>query len=164
MGHFEISKNHVCFITASKNDELNTQCCERVGSIYAASWVICILGKVPLMLNDKTGLGAASLASEMTSFSGGQDNAKPHSAHTTARLCGKSVWLLNWSVCRLESSLSRSTFTLIRDDKIKKAKLTRRLQVCSLSAPLTCISFSEQSFFKMYALVCVHGSQHFSMC
>lgn len=70
------------------------------------------------MLNDKTGLGAASLASEMTSFSGGQDNAKPHSAHTPARLCGKRVWLLNWSVCRLESSLRRSTFTLVRDDKI----------------------------------------------
>lgn len=91
---------------------------ERVGWIHAASWVIWMLGKVPLMLNDKTGLGAASLASEMTSFSGGQDNAKPHSVHTTARLRDKRVWLLNWSVCRLESSLSCSTFTLARGNKI----------------------------------------------
>lgn len=159
MGRFEISKNPGLLNNCLQKwpDLFRTQWCEWVGSIYTASWVICIPGKVPLMLNDKTGLGAASLASEMTSFSGGQDNAKPHSAHTTARLRGKS--LAAKLVC-LQSSLSRSIFTLVRDNKMnprnyEKAKLTNRLQVCSVSAPLS------DHFFKCmltFVFMCLRTS------
>lgn len=118
--------------------------------------VVGNLGKVPSMPNDK---GAASLASGMTSFSGGRDNAKPHSARTVARLCGRGVWLLNWSVCSLQSRLRPSTLALVREDKINPKLHQSRAGVSFTSLPpqrafdlcfLFFSSFTEPSFFFFF--------------